>query len=256
VYSIAYEISNLPTTELVAPITRATFPGYAKVSGDPAMLREIFLKVTSVIAIAVVPAGVGISAMAELVVKLALGPKWLDAIPLMSVLAFYGAIQAVLSNMAAMLIALGQVRTMVIILVINVMLLLPALVFGAREGGALGAAIGTLLATMAMIPINVTLVLRTVNLKFRELGKCIWRPILAAAAMYGLVDLMVRVWQVDTYIGMVEKALVIVAMGAVVYATVILLLWRLVACPDSAEEYLLRKFHLERLLAACRIGLR
>lgn len=255
VYNVAYEISNLPTTELVAPVTRATFPGYAKISEDPNALRQIFLKVTGVIAIAVVPAGAGISAMAELVVKLALGPKWLEAIPLMSVLAFYGVIQAVLSNMSAMLIALGRVRLMVVILAINVTLLLPALLIGARESGALGAATGTLLATIAMIPINVTLVLRSVDIPFRELWQTVWRPFAAAAIMYGLVDMMMRAWQVDTYIGMVQKSVVIAVAGAVVYALTVLLLWRLASCPDSAEEYLLRKFHLEKLMATCKLGL-
>ena len=33
-YAVAYEISNLPTTELVWPITRAVFPGYSRLAGD------------------------------------------------------------------------------------------------------------------------------------------------------------------------------------------------------------------------------
>ena len=34
-YSVSYEISQLPTTELVAPMNRVLLPGFAKISNEP-----------------------------------------------------------------------------------------------------------------------------------------------------------------------------------------------------------------------------
>src|SRR5258706_9735213 len=56
-YQIAYEISNLPTTELVAPINKATFPGYSRLAGDIVKLRDGFLNFTSMVALITLPAG-------------------------------------------------------------------------------------------------------------------------------------------------------------------------------------------------------
>jgi O-antigen/teichoic acid export membrane protein len=64
-YNIAYEISNLPTTELVFPISRAVFPGYAKMAASLEDLRQGFLDVLSVIVLFAVPAGLGIMVVSE-----------------------------------------------------------------------------------------------------------------------------------------------------------------------------------------------
>lgn len=38
-YAVSYELANLPTTELVYPISRAVFPGYARLAGDLKQLQ-------------------------------------------------------------------------------------------------------------------------------------------------------------------------------------------------------------------------
>ena len=44
-FTMSFEISNLPTTELSAPINRAVFPGYAKLAEDPDGFRQTFVQV-------------------------------------------------------------------------------------------------------------------------------------------------------------------------------------------------------------------
>jgi len=67
-FTIAKEISRLPSTELAAPIHRGVFPGYAKVAADPILLKSAYLKVVSVIVLVVFPAGIGLSLVADPVV--------------------------------------------------------------------------------------------------------------------------------------------------------------------------------------------
>jgi len=43
-YTVAYELANLPTTEIVTPATRAIFPGFAKIANDSEQLRHTFLR--------------------------------------------------------------------------------------------------------------------------------------------------------------------------------------------------------------------
>src|SRR2546425_863667 len=92
-YTVAYEVSNLPTTELVYPISRAVFPGYSRLAGDRQALRAAFLQVISLIALITVPAGIGIGLVAEPTVPGVLGQKWMDSVRLMQVLALFGVVR-------------------------------------------------------------------------------------------------------------------------------------------------------------------
>ncbi len=109
-FSLSYEISNLPTSDLIAPINRAIFPGYAQKAVDLGALRRMYLEVIGLIALLAVPAGVGIAAVAELMVPVVLGPKWVDAVPAMTALSFYGVLLALKSNNHYVYLALGRPR--------------------------------------------------------------------------------------------------------------------------------------------------
>ncbi len=126
-YGMGYEISNLPTTELIAPINRAVFPGYAQTATDLSGLRRAYLSVISMILMLALPSAAGIAAIAPLMVPVILGPKWLQAIPVIKILAFYGAAMAVQTNMASVFLALAKPRVLTILAAANAAALLPAL---------------------------------------------------------------------------------------------------------------------------------
>ncbi len=90
VYSIAHEISSLPTSELVAPVRRAILPGYAKMAREPERLRATFVDGFALIFLFSTPIAAGIGLTADPLVRLFLGSKWLDAIPLTQILALFG----------------------------------------------------------------------------------------------------------------------------------------------------------------------
>lgn len=93
-YSVSYELANLPTTELVHPIQRAMFPGYSQLADDPPRLRQTFLDVLGLIAILTVPIGLLIGALAEPFVLTLLGSQWVAAVPLVQLLSVFGVVRA------------------------------------------------------------------------------------------------------------------------------------------------------------------
>src|SRR5262249_52980585 len=109
-YGMAYEISNLPTTELVWPMHRALFPGYALLARDPARLRQTFLDVMGVIAVVAVPAGIGIGIVARPLVSVLLGDRWLAAVDLVYILAAFGVVRVLHGPTGAVYLALGVPR--------------------------------------------------------------------------------------------------------------------------------------------------
>ena len=54
--SMAQEISGVASHELAAPVNRAMLPGYAKLDGDRVMLRQKFIKGTSIVLFFIIPA--------------------------------------------------------------------------------------------------------------------------------------------------------------------------------------------------------
>ena len=248
-YNLSYEISNLATTDMVAPISRATFPGYVKLASDIQALQREFLNVTSMIALIAVPTGVGIAATSDLIVGLILGSKWTDAAPLIAILAFYGVIQSLQSNFGAILLALGKARASSGIMAIYVSVLIPSIIYGAHQDGSRGAAFATLAVGIAMMPVNFTLVFKAIRLPAIEFIKVIWRPLVASFIMYSVVWFFQNTWLAESIFELAQKAFVSAVLGAVTYISMILVFWKLSSCPRGGEEYILRKLHLEKMLA-------
>ena len=126
IYTIAYEISNLPSSELVAPINRVTFPGLSKL-GTRDGIASAYLKLFGMITLLILPVGIGIAAIAEPLVLALLGSKWVEAIPLIRVLAIYGAIAATQTNNGVTWMAMGRPRDITIIAGAQIVVLIPLL---------------------------------------------------------------------------------------------------------------------------------
>jgi O-antigen/teichoic acid export membrane protein len=238
VYSIASEISTLPTTELVAPINRAAFPGYARAAGNIDSLRASFLNVVASIALFALPAGVGILAVADLLVPAALGWKWLAAVPIIQILAIYGVIESVQNNIGYVYLALGRTTLITLTAGLQFALLVTLLIPGILWYGVLGAA-GAFLATITlMIPVNQYLIARCLDLSALQFARHMIRPLAASLAMGGVVVLLKHALAPrPVTLDYVLALLLCVAAGAVTYTVTLYALWRWAGRPGGPEAF-------------------
>jgi O-antigen/teichoic acid export membrane protein len=240
VYTISSEISTLPTTELVAPINRAAFPGYSRLAQDIDKLRGSFLGVISMIALFALPSALGIVSIADLMVPAVLGWKWLNAIPLIQVLAVYGALVALQTNIGYVYLAVGKPRIVSTIAAIQFVVLLAILMPACLNWGAIGASWAFLATAILMVPVNQVLIARQLQLSVREYGARLWRPFVAAAIMtLGIYLLKQNFSLAHDSAQYVMAMLVSIAFGAVIYTAALYLLWRLAQKPDGAEKFCL-----------------
>lgn len=256
VYALASEIATLPTTELVAPINRAAFPGYAKAAGDLVQLRNSFLKVIASIAIFALPAGVGIVVVADILVPAVLGWHWQAAVALIQVLAVYGVIQALQTNIGYVYLALGKLRLLTIVEGIQCLVLLVLMLVLLRRFGVAGAAWAFLGTVLLMIPVNQVLIARCLQLTLLQFGACLLRPALASVAVGASVLLLKHMLVLrPATLDYVLALLGCVATGAVVYVAAMYALWRGAAQPDGAERYFFLKVQTMLLRAGIRVRL-
>lgn len=248
-FSVAFEISNLPTTELVAPINRAVFPGYAKMSHDISALREGYLNVAAVIALLSLPAAFGIAVIAPLLVPVFLGDKWLEAVPLIQVLAIFGALVAIQNNNGPALLALGKPQVMTGLAILSGVLFLPTLILLTLWYGVMGAAWANLIIALVMIPISYVFLFRALDMRTSHIVREIWRPIIATAVMTASVQGYVM--QVATAITLemqIVHLLAAIVIGFITYLLASLALWQISGRPKGAEQHVLDYLHrfLER----------
>jgi len=235
-FNLAHEISNLPSTELSAPVNRAVYPGYAKVASDPSRLAAQFLNVLGLTALLTAPAAVGIAAVAPLLVPLLLGDAWAEAVPLMEILALSGLLVSLRTNAGYVFLALGRSEVLTVMTAVRFAVTVPALVVGTIYFGAKGAAWTILGASIVMLPVTHCFMRRVLQIRLAEHGSALWRPAVAAFGMALLVREYLEWTEHDFTANHGVPALAsAVVLGIAVYISFTGLLWALSGFPQSAE---------------------
>lgn len=242
VYNVAYELANLPTSELGAPINRALLPGFSRIAQDPVQLRSAYVNAIGILALFALPAAAGIFAVAELLVPVVLGSKWLTAVPLIQILGMFGAIQLFHSSMCAVLIAIGRpsaVATGNVVFVVLLAILLFALV---GRLGATGAAVAMVSAAALSTPAYLIGIRVYTGIGPVTFVQAIARPLIASAAMVAVLRAVVPAYAPS--MPMREAAALLlgsVVLGAVLYALAATLLWLAARRPPGVERFVFER---------------
>lgn len=246
-YSVSYEIANLPTTELVWPISRAVFPGYARMSNDLAQLRQAFVQVISLVALFTVPAGIMIALVAGPLVQVLLGAKWFDAVALIQVLALFGVVRSLHGPTGSIYLALGKPKIIAGFQCVQIAVAIALMLWLVPRHGTIGAAYSLLAGASLAMAVNYFTALRELQLPLSGLLRALWRPLVGAAAMAAAVGLVGPLWSGEN--GTAINALRLTVLCAVAsgsYLVVVLLCWWMAHRPEGAESQILR-FGMSRL---------
>ena len=235
-YSIAYELANLPTTELVYPISRAVFPGYSRMANDLPELRRAFVQVISLVALLTVPAGALIGLVAAPVVQLLLGSKWTEAVPLIQVLAVFGIVRSLHGPTGSIYIALGKPRRVAALQCVQLAVAIGLMLVLVPRLGSLGAAWAILAGSTAAMALNYTMVLGELQLALSELVGALLRPIVGALAMAGALIFLAAQWPPESGVAGIATQLVVMCLvGAVTYLATVGLCWWCTGRPEGSE---------------------
>lgn len=241
-FRVAKEVATLPTTELLFPIMRAVFPGYAAVAQDRGELARAFLGVQGTIVMLTLPAGVAIVILADPIVRLLLGPNWLAAIPLIQVLGVFGALTVFQATNISIFHVLGVPQHAAWLKVAEVLLLLPFLgVVFVHGGGLIFAAWAIVVVQIAVIPAGMILIARLLAVGVADRFRVTWRA-LAGTACMAIALAGVQALLANGPLGALAAArqlAVAVPIGAAAFVISVYLLWWAAGNPPGAEEKLM-----------------
>lgn len=217
--SVAVNFASIFTQELMLPVARAMFPQYARMKDDPEMLKKSYLSVLSVLALALLPIGFGVSIVAHELIAIILGAKWLAIDSLVSWLAIAGVFRAITWILSGnILIVTNNEKKSALFSFLQVLILVPAVVFAGTNWGVIAMVQATVIASCITLPIAVFVLKSSINSSASEIFLCFFKPTIAATIMYAIVY-VVNWGEHNVVLLLIGK----VCLGGVIYMSVILL---------------------------------
>ena len=246
-YYMAAEVSTMPTIGIVNPIGRSLYPNLAKMMHDREELGQATLNVLALAVLISMPIGFGFSAVAEHAVPILLGAQWIEIVPLMEWLAIFGPALCITAVFTQILLVTDHGKVQVACAWSHVLALAVALPIVGRLGGLEDVAAARTLIAWAVVPLVLWLASRVLPVSFRDLLLVLWRPTLAAFAMFLVLEaLPVHLTEIQAVQLVFE-----IALGALVFTACAVLLWHLSGQPHGPERDLI--LGLRRAAAGLRV---
>ena len=241
IYAVADNFAVIPTRETTQPIRHALFPGLANLSNDKARLTRSHVLAQSTIAMLIAPLGVGLALVAGPAVAIALGDKWLAAIPFVEICAVYYALGTFSMGLQPVAMALAKTKLLFIRQVIAVFVKVPLIVAGLVTGGLIGAAIGRFVSELITVIIELLFLRHLLELP-------VWRQLTHhGLTFFGLIVMTLAVFAVDLIPGAANwgaasELVAKTAVGGAAYAGAIVLAWLAFGRPKGPVTELHRAF--------------
>lgn len=188
-YSRAYQLMMMPINSLRTPINAVAFPALSRLQGDPPRFRHYYKRVASVLAFASIPLMGFLSANAEAVVGVALGPSWKELSPIFALLGLTGLIQPVASLRGLVLLSLGRSQRYLAWGVINAIAVSVAFLIGV-QWGPIGVAAAYAISNYLILYPSLVFAFKETPLHPLDFFTTIAKP-LAATAVAALASMFV-----------------------------------------------------------------
>jgi lipopolysaccharide exporter len=243
IYAVSTEIAELPTTELIFPISRVLFPGFAKLRSEPDRLKHAFLNALGFLATFSVPACIGVALVAERLVPLLLGEKWNDAIPIIQILAVFSVFRTLFGLPGNLLVVIGHVRLLTIFTFAQLILFLGGAWFLSNYGLA-GIAVAKAAAAALFLFLLIDRLAVLFPITRREILSELVRPVMASGAMIAALLSAAPYLPDENLFAVIAQVL----LGVFSYSLALLAIWQLAGCKEGTETFLLG--HVRNLVSS------
>jgi O-antigen/teichoic acid export membrane protein len=240
VYHMSTEIGTMPSNEVVMPLRRAFFPNFAKIAHIPEEYKKYILNTIGIMSSLILATGVGLSSISNDFVLLVLGEKWIEAIPLIQILAIFGVAAALSSSMELLLLVSNRGDLSTIESWVQLAVLVPVVWFTAHTYGIYEVALSRTIIAGIFVFFMIYLLTLATPVSFMSVIGVIWRPILASIIMF----FMVRLCHQDNLNYILLRLLMDITIGAISYLASLYVLWIMTGRADGMEQYVISKIML------------
>lgn len=237
-YSMGDQMSAMATQQLSQPMARALYPGLAKLQGDRARLRAAYYKGQSAMLALVLPIGVGSALVAHELVVVVVGPRWLEAIPVVQWISPVIAVGLLAAPVRSIIMVDGRTRSLFMRNLLMLCLRVPMLIAGVWFGGIMGVLYARVVASLALTLITLQLGARLLQDGVLAPFAAGWRSLVAAAAMTATVLALETFLPPPStdFLPALNALAAKAAVGSLVYAAAHAAAWIAAGRPDGLER--------------------
>lgn len=237
IFTLASEIAQMSTSEVISNLNRAIYPGYSRLSGDLVKLRDLFGNSVRVIAFIAMPLGAGVALTSKYIVPLLLGDQWGEAIEPLVYLSLGFTVFALRSNVSYIYYSLGIPRVSTAELFLRTIVFVGLMFWLIEKNGVVGAAQAFLLASILISMVSCIVVAIVLKVSIWQQVRLYLKPLLATLAMSLFVYGYLNYLALDRFF--IDLVLAVL-LGVAVYFLSVLMLWLLSGRKDGIEKHAIR----------------
>ena len=168
IYTLAYRLPEMLLIGNLWVMGGVVFPAFSSIQDQPEELRRGFLASVRVVQLFAVPVCLGLLIAADPIVRVVFGDQWLDAIPILRVLAVYAWVYSLGYHVGGLYKAIGRPDILLRLSLLTLVIIIPSLLIGARFG-MIGVAVGHLVAVLIRRIISLGLATRFVQVSISNI---------------------------------------------------------------------------------------
>lgn len=180
-YGRVYELINLPTRIINSAFGSVTFAALSRVQGEPARFRSYFLKGYSLVVSITLPTTIFCAVLADDIILLVLGPKWMEGALIFQLLAPTILVFGIINPFAWLLQSSGLQRRSLNLALVIAPLAIASYIIGIPYGPSGVALAYSSAMTLWVIP-HVLWSVHGTPVAAKDLLPAIFRPLAAGAA--------------------------------------------------------------------------
>lgn len=138
IYNMAYKIMLLPMKNISSVVKDVLFPSFSSIGNDIDKIRTVYLKVVQTVALFTFPLLAGLACLSDLFVNIVLGDKWLEMIPILSLLSLVAIPQSIFTINGTLYLNTGRPDIPFKINMVSLPIYVFGFYFGLKYYGILG----------------------------------------------------------------------------------------------------------------------
>ena len=185
-YTTALLLTQILTAKFIPALNDVAFAAYSQIKGDPDAVAAAFLKGVRLIMLVALPFCFGLAVTAEPLTLTALGPKWIEAVPLVRLLAWSMAFMTLQLLFQPATNALGHARITLRVAIAGAVIM-PVCFLAGIQFGIAGLAWAWLLGFPLFTVVAAAISLPVIGASAAGLGRAVAPGLIASAAMAAAV---------------------------------------------------------------------
>lgn len=108
IYNLVYQIVTIPVLKINPILTRVAFPVFSKHQRNTTALNDGFLHMTKLLGLVTFPMLMGLTAVANVFIQSVFGEKWMEAVPILQIMAIVGILRVLMNPNGSVILAKGK----------------------------------------------------------------------------------------------------------------------------------------------------